>query len=128
MKLQEKIKADLITAMKNKDENVKYLLRVVIGEINRVGKDISDDELVKIIRKMKENASEMGNDKEVEILKNYLPVMLEPKQLEILIIGIINKNGYEGMKDMGKVMKDLRDNYDSTYDGKLASEIVKNKL
>jgi uncharacterized protein len=128
MKLQEKIKADLITAMKNKDENVKSLLRVVIGEINRVGKDISDDELVKIIRKMKENASEMGNDKEVEILKNYLPVMLEPKQLEILIIGIINKNGYEGMKDMGKVMKDLRDNYGSTYDGKLASEIVKNKL
>jgi uncharacterized protein YqeY len=128
MKLQEKIKADLVTAMKNKDENVKSLLRVVIGEINRVGKDISDDELVKIIRKMKENASEMGNTNEVEILNTYLPVMLEPKQLEILIKGIINKNGYDGMKDMGKVMKELRDNYGSTYDGKLASEIVKNNL
>jgi len=128
MKLQEKIKADLVTAMKNKDENVKSLLRVVIGEINRVGKDISDDELVKIIRKMKENASEMGNTNEVEILNMYLPVMLEPKQLEILIKGIINKNGYDGMKDMGKVMKELRDNYGSTYDGKLASEIVKNNL
>jgi len=128
MKLQEKIKADLVTAMKNKDENVKSLLRVVIGEINRIGKDISDDELLKIIRKMKDNASEMGNTNEIEILDTYLPVMLEPKQLEILIKGIINKNGYEGMKDMGKIMKELRDNYGSTYDGKLASEIVKNNL
>jgi uncharacterized protein YqeY len=128
MKLQEKIKADIMTAMKNKDENTKSLLRVVSGEISRIGKDVSDDDVIKIISKMKENASEMGNANEMDILNKYLPVMLEPKQLEILIKGIITKNSFEGMKDMGKVMKELRDNYGSTYDGKLASEIVKNNL
>ena len=50
--LQEQISIDLRTAMKNKDENVKSLLRVVIGEFGRVGKELSDDQVVSIIKKM----------------------------------------------------------------------------
>ena len=128
MKLQDKIKADLLIAMKNKDENIKSLLRVVIGEINRIGKDVSDDDVVKIIRKMKENAIELGNQDEVDILDSYLPSMLGPKQLEILIKGIIQKNGFNGLQNMGKVMGELKANYGSSYDGKIASQIVKDNL
>jgi uncharacterized protein YqeY len=128
MKLQEKIKADMMSAMKNKDEKTKSLLRVVMGEINRIGKDISDDDVIKIIRKMKENAMELGNQDEVDILDSYLPSMLEPKQLEILIKGIILKNKFEGMKDMGKVMGILKSDFGGTYDGKMASQIVKDNL
>ncbi len=128
MKLQEKIKADMMAAMKNKNEDVKSLLRVVMGELNQIGKEVSDDVVVSVIKKMKQNAIEMKNDREVEILDLYLPSMLEPKQLEILIQGIINKNGFNGMKDMGKVMGILKSDYNGSYDGKLASEIVKNNL
>lgn len=128
MKLQEKIKLDMVTAMKNKDEDVKSLLRVVMGELNQIGKDVSDDVVVGVIKKMKQNAIEMKNDREVEILDSYLPTMLESKQLETLIKGIINKNNFEGMKDMGKVMGILKLEYNGSYDGKMASEIVKNNL
>jgi len=128
MNLQEKIKADMVAAMKNKNEDVKSLLRVVLGEFNQIGKEVSDEDAIRIIKKMKENAIEMGNQIEVDILDPYLPSMLEPKQLEILIKGIIQKNSFEGMKDMGKVMGELKTNYGSTYDGKLASDIVRNNL
>jgi len=128
MNLQEKIKADMVAAMKNKNEDVKSLLRVVLGEFNQIGKEVSDEDAIRIIKKMKENAIEMGNQIEVDILDPYLPSMLEPKQLEILIKGIIQKNSFEGMKNMGKVMGELKTNYGSTYDGKLASDIVRNNL
>ena len=70
----------------------------------------------------------MKNEDEVKILDRYLPTMLEPKQLEVLILGIINKNGFEGMKDMGKIMGILKSEHGGTYDGKLASQIVKDNL
>jgi len=135
MSLQKQIKADMISAMKNKNEEVKSLLRVVLGEINTLSKgkgreteEVSDDEVVGIMKKLKESAIEMGNGGEVKILDLYLPSMLGEKQLETLIKGIINKNGYEGKQDMGKVMGFLKSNYGSTYDGRLASKIVMDNL
>lgn len=134
MNLHETIKADMITAMKNKDEGMKTLLRVVLGEIateskkKSDGADLTNSEITVIINKMKKNAIEMNDEDEVKILNRYLPSMLEPKQLETLIVGIINKNGFEGMKDMGKVMGILKSEHGGSYDGKMASEIVRNKL
>lgn len=130
MSLQEIIKSDMISAMKEKNIEKTSILRVVMGEFPRVSKVkiLSDEQVLGIIRKMKENALEMGNQVEVDILSIYLPTMLEFKQLEILISGIISKNNFEGMKDMGKVMKLLKENHSSTYDGKVASQIVKNQL
>jgi uncharacterized protein YqeY len=134
MSLHETIKADMITAMKNKDNDMKTLLRVVLGEIAteskkpEINRDLTDSEITAIINKMKKNAIEMNNEDEVKILDRYLPTMLEPKQLETLVLGIINKNGFDGMKDMGKVMGILKSQYGGSYDGKLASQIVKDKL
>ena len=130
MSLQEKIKADLVFAMRMKNEEVKSLLRVVVGEFPRVSKqkELNDEQVLGVIRKMSDNAKELGNQTEVDILSNYLPTMLESKQLETLITGIISKNGFSGMQDMGKVMGELKTNYGGTYDGKLASQIVMDNL
>jgi len=128
MKLQEKISADLKSAMKNKEVKKRDLLRVVIGEFSRVGKELSDEEVVKIIRKMKENADLYNNPIESDILAEYLPILLTENQIEIIIQNIINKNGFNSMKDMGNIMKELKINYSAQIDGKLASQIIKNKL
>ena len=134
MSLQSTIKADMISAMKAKNEDVKSLLRVALGEIstkakkNPDGRDLTDDEVLVILGKMKNDAIEMGNQGEVDILTPYLPTMLETKQLETLILGLISKNGYSGMRDMGKVMGELKSNHGGTYDGKEASQIVKDNL
>jgi len=131
MSLEKTIRADLKSAMLRKDNDTKDLLRVLLGELPRivkkVGEDITDDDILKVIRKMSKDATEMENQSEVEILSVYLPTMLEPKQLETLIIGTITSNSY-GKQDMGKVMGWLKSNYGGTYDGRLASEIVRNNL
>ena len=130
MSLQETIKSDMISAMKEKNTEKTSVLRVVMGEFPRVSKEkiLTDEQVLGIIRKMSDNAKEMGNPDEIDILSSYLPTMLEPKQLETLVMGIINKNSYSGMQDMGKVMGELKSEHGGTYDGKLASQIVKNNL
>lgn len=127
MNLQERIQRDMKTAMLNKDTERLSLLRVIKGEINREAKELSDDRVIAIIRKMKENAEMMNNQVEIKILNEYLPVMLGEKQIETLVLGIITKNGYTGMKDMGKVMTELKV-YGGQIDGKIASGIVKKIL
>lgn len=128
MKLQEKLKDDLKESMKKKDILKRDTIRVVIGELNRVGKELSDDQVIRIIKKMKENAEDLANYDEAEILDKYLPTLLGEKQLESLISGIISKNGYTSMKDMGNIMRELKENYGSEVDGKLASQVVKKQL
>lgn len=128
MTIQEKINADLRQAMLQKDETTKSLLRVVIGEFNRVDKVLSDEKATSILKKMVENAKEVGNENEVAILQNYLPKQLSKDQLMGVISSIIEDYGYTSMKDMGKIMASLKETHAGQYDGKLASEIIKNRL
>ena len=128
MNLQEKINNDIKLSMKNKDTDRLSILRVVKGEMNRLGKDVSDENILGIIRKMKENSDMNNNKVESNILNEYLPSMLEEKQLETIIDGLIHKNGYNSMKDMKHIMSFLKSNYGASIDGKLASSLIKNKL
>lgn len=127
MTLQQRIQNDMKTSMLNKDVERLSLLRVIRGEIDRVGKELYDEVVIRILHKMKENAEMMNNQDEIKILNEYLPSMLGEKQIETLIQGIITKNGYNGMKDMGKVMSELKV-YGSQVDGKIASGIVRKLL
>jgi len=133
--LQAIIKSDMKDAMINRDKEKLALLRVVVGEINtlskakdRVSPIVQDDEVIVLVKKMKENAIEMGNTDEVKILDLYLPSLMGEKQLEIIIRGLIQNQGFSGMKDMGKIMGLLKNNYPGTYDGKMASNMVKDLL
>lgn len=128
MTIQEQINADLKQAMLQKDEATKSLLRVVIGEFNRVDKVLSDDKATSILKKMVENAKEVGNENEVVILQKYLPQQLSKDELTALISSIIEDYSYSSVKDMGKIMASLKETHAGRYDGKLASEIVKNRF
>lgn len=128
MKLQEQINADLKTAMLQKNEEVKSLLRVVIGEMNREGKELSDDRVLSIIKKMIENAKLIKTaaaESEIKILEKYLPKQLTEQELVAAINSIVTTNSYS-LKDMGKIMGELKDKYPNQYDGRVASNIVKN--
>jgi len=132
MSLQKQIRDDMVEAMKSKNRDVVELLRVVAGEFGRKmnsSKELSDEEALKIIRKMSENAKELDNLGEVEILKKYLPQMFTEKKLKDIIDIIITENSFSGMKDMGKVMAELKQMPSaSQVDGKLASTIIKRRL
>jgi len=132
MSLQTQIREDMITAMKSKDTETVSLLRVVAGEFGREmksSKELSDEEALKVIRKMSENAKELGNEGEVLILEKYLPQMLGEYQIRTIVGGVIQKNQYSGMQDMGKVMGTLKSHpMTAQIDGKLASQITRELL
>lgn len=108
MTIQEQITKDMVRSMKERNLEKTSLLRVVMGEFGRTGKEISDEDAIKIIRKMSENAAELNNDFEVKVLEAYLPQMLGENQIKVIVAGLINKHGFSGMKDMGKVMQEIK--------------------
>ena len=128
MTVQEHINNDMKIAMREKRVEMRDLLRVVIGEFNRVGKEVSDEKAIAIIKKMAQNAKDQENTSEHTILKLYLPSQMDEAELEKIIQNCITFNSYSTMKDMGKVMGYLKKNYDGTYDGKTASVLVKKLL
>ncbi|MDR3672491.1 MAG: GatB/YqeY domain-containing protein [Holophaga sp.] len=61
---------------------------------------------------------------EIEVLKGFLPAMLEGPQLEAAVREAIAAAGAHTRKDMGAVMKTLQASHAGAYDGKTASQLV----
>ena len=128
MTVQETISNDVKNAMREKNVEVRDLLRVVIGEFNRIDKVVSDEKALSIIKKMVENAKEQGNTGEVTILEAYLPTQMDELELKRVLMNHIMNLNSPTMKDMGGVMGWLKKNHGGTYDGKLASTLVRELL
>jgi uncharacterized protein YqeY len=65
---------------------------------------------------------------EIEILKTYLPAMLEREALERAVKKAIAESGAASKKDLGKVMKALSAEHGGSYDGKMANHIIQGLL
>jgi uncharacterized protein YqeY len=65
---------------------------------------------------------------EIEVLKGFLPAMLEGVQLETAVRAAIQVAGAKSRKDMGAVMKALQASHGAAYDGKTASQLVQSML
>lgn len=107
MILQEKIREDLKCAINDFNFFSKNFLRVVVGEMDRVGKDLPDEKVLPILKKMKQNAIEMGNKDEIELLSRYLPQELPTEDVEAIVSEIIISNSYTQPNEIGKFMKDI---------------------
>ena len=127
MTLQEEINIHLTNAILTSNKEVKSILRVLIGEMNREGKIVGDEKVISIVKKMIENAKLTNTLSEIPILESYLPKQLTEEQLSGLINALIFNNQYT-IKDMGKIMAELKLKYSGQYDGKLASSLIKNQL
>lgn len=127
MNLQERIKSDLKTAMKEKNEEVKSLLRVVIGEFNREGKELDDIQAEKVLRKMVKSLTEVKTEeakKEIEILEKYLPKLMTEDE----IYAVVDKLISDGINNVGQIMQEFNKNYQGKADNKLVAQITKSKL
>jgi len=65
---------------------------------------------------------------EVKILERYLPTKLSDDALEASIVDIITINGYTTVKDLGKIMSELKIRHGHSFDGADAGRIAKGKL
>jgi len=145
--LEEKIFDAYKEAMKDKNGLKSSVLNFLRAEFMNVAfakkkKNLDDSECLAVIRKQMKQREESieqfikGNrqdlaDKEAEelkILKAYLPQELSSDEIKKIIEEALVLTQAAGIKDMGKVMKEVNLKIAGRADGKLVSELVRAKL
>ncbi len=146
MSLMEKIRNDMKDAMRVKDKERLGTIRMLISEIKKrqidSGKEFDDNDILGVIKSMVKSREDSVNayreggredlaekeQKEIEILKSYLPKQLSEKEIEKIVEDAIKESDAVSVRDMGKVMKIVMAKYGSQVDGKTVNRIVKEKL
>ena len=151
MSLREKIETEYKSAVKSKDKSKISTYRLILSGIkdldikNRSGadkKDTDDSDISKLLKKMIKQRSESIEvykknnrddllkieQQEVEILSNYLPKQLSEDETLKLCNDVVVKLEAKDIKDMGKIMGELKKNYSESIDFATAGKILKNLL
>jgi uncharacterized protein YqeY len=145
--LEEKILNDYKEAMKAKDTVKSSTLNFLRAELINVAmakkkKILDDGEVISVIKKQikqhqdsVEQFTKGGRQdlaeketRELEVLKAYLPPELSADEIKKIIEEVIVATAAQGMKDMGKVMKEVTVQVAGRADGKLVSDLVKERL
>jgi len=100
------------------------------GECLAVIKRIIKQHLDSIDQFTKGNRMDLAEKEQLElvILKAYLPEEMPAEEIKKIIEEAVAATGALGMKDMGKVMKEVKAKTGDRADGKLVSDLVKEKL
>ena len=147
MTLEERIKDDLKTAMKAKDQGAMRGIRaikaaILLAKTDGSGTEINAEKEIKILQKLIKQRRDsldiyqkQGRDdlaqtekEEIEIIERYLPKQLSLEELKATLEKIIEKTGANSMKDMGKVMGAASKELAGKADGKAISSVVKELL
>lgn len=142
----EKLKQDMIDAMKSKDRERLTVIRMVKSamDLEHIDhkREIDDDLLIDVLNKQIkmrrdsiEEFSKAGRtdlvektQSEVDILLAYLPKQLSKQEISVEIDKIFEIVQPTSSKDMGKIMKEASAQLKGKADMKLVSEIIKTKL
>lgn len=148
MALEEKIMADLKTAMLAKDEKALRSLRAIKAAIivaktsEGAGGVLKEEDEVKLLQKLvkqrkdslaifeKQNREDLAIKErdEIEIIEKFLPKQMSAEELKEVVAGIIKESGASSPSDMGKVMGIANKQLAGKADGKTISGIVKELL
>ena len=142
----EKLKNDMIEAMKNKEKERLAVIRMVKAamDLEHIDhkREINDDLLIEVVSKQiktrKESIDEFekGNrqdlvektQSEIDILMPYLPEQLSDEEVEKIIDEAFEKVKPTSAKEMGLIMREVTPRLKGKADMKTVSEIIKSKL
>ena len=151
MSLRNKIETDYKNALKNQDKDKISTYRLVLSGIkdldifNRSGpnkKETDDEDIKKLLKKMIKQRSESievykkgdrqdlleVEQKEIDLLITYLPKQLNDDETRRICDEIVSSIGANSIKDMGKVMGELKKNYSDVIDFSKAGKIIREIL
>ena len=134
MSLRKKIEEDYKQSIKNKNQHKVNTLRLIRSAIkdkdissrtNENKKGINDDEILRLllslIKQRKDSIEQFQKAKrddlikneqnEIELIKEYLPQQKTQEETESIINEIIKSNNFENIKDMGKLMSIIKNDY-----------------
>ena len=151
MSLKETIEAEYKNALKSKDKIKISTYRLILSSIkdldilNRSGpnkKETDDEDIKKLLKKMmkqrtesidiykKNNRSDLLEieQNEFNILSSFLPKQLNEEETKKICEEIISKLGANSIKDMGKVMGELKKKHADEIDFSKAGNLLKQLL
>jgi uncharacterized protein YqeY len=148
--IRDDIKTALVTAMKGGDKDSTGTIRLIQSAIKnrdielRTGGDASDDDriitevLQKMIKQRRESIDmfdkggrpELADAEraEVVVIERFLPTQMDEAQAKAAIAAIITEVAAASLKDMGKVMAEVKSRHGSEMDMSKASGWVKEAL
>lgn len=151
MPIRDELKTQTIQAMKDKNEARVSALRMISAAIkqkdidsrtsdNREG--ISDEAILSLMQGMIKQRQESikmyeqggrselvaKEQAEIEVIQSFLPKQLNPAEMDAALKKVITETGAQGMKDMGKVMAELKARFPGQMDMNQASAKVKEML
>ena len=146
MNFIEKIKLDMHSAMKSKDELNTKVLRVLLAklketQINR-GKNLTENDCISVIKtlvKQRKEAAEIykkanrmdlseKENSENKILSRYLPKMLTVNEIRKIVEKIIKENNIKSISQIGMAMPLIMKTGGGEIDGKIANQILRDIL
>ena len=151
MSLKEKIETEYKNALKSKDKIKISTYRLILSSIkdldilNRSGpnkKETDDEDIKKLLKKMmkqraesidiykKNNRSDLLEieQNEFSILSSFLPKQLDDEETKLICSELITKIGANSIKDMGKVMGELKKSHSDEIDFAKAGSMIKELL
>ncbi len=144
--IKECIASDAIQAMRDKDVVRKDTLRMLRAAIQRREVDerieLDEAQVLAVIEKQVKQARDSiaqfveggrqeladKEQKELDVLIEYLPVQLSPEEIGLHIKSVIEQTGASSMKDMGKVMGALKPLLQGKADMSAVSKSIKDQL
>ena len=151
MTLREKINEQFNAALKSKNKTFISTFRLILAAIkerdiaNRTGgkkEEIKDPEIIKVLRKMKKQRQDSADlykkgerqelseieESEIKIIDTFLPKQLSEEETKKICKEIVESLGASSIKDMGKIMGQLKQKYSDSIDFSKVNIIVKGLL
>ena len=144
--MKHRIQDDAKIALKSGDKPRLAVLRLILSEIKRIEIDSRTpldevgilDTLGKMAKQRRESIKQFADagrsdleekeSFELEVITSYMPKQLDETELETLIELAINKVGATGIRDMSKVMAEIKAQARGSVDLSVVGRIVKAKL
>ena len=149
--MKDIITNELSKSLKNGDKDRIHTLRLIIAAIKdkeiasrSSGEDseILEETIIQLLKKMvkqrndsiemfeKANRTELANKEksEIKIINEFLPKQLSEEETAAICEKAIKITEASNLKEIGKVIKYLKDNNSSSLDMSLASKLIKEKL
>ena len=150
MSIKKQIEEKLNQTLKDKDKSSYPTLRLIVSAIkdaeianrSKENKQLTDSDVVSILKKMIKQRNESceiykkasrqelldTETKEINIISGFLPKQLSDEETKKICEEVIKSLGANSIKDMGKVIGQIKSKYSDTLDFSKVSSIIKELL
>ena len=146
MSLIERIQEELKDAMRERDNQRRDALRLILSSLQSAEKELqrplTEQEELQVLQRERKRRAEAeeafrsagreeqadAEEFELEVLEEFMPEPLGEEELEEIIDDAIAENGATSLRDLGRVMADVMPQVAGRADGAEVSQLVREKL